>query len=283
MMDSPNIHYGDRQGAFFISQRKMTNYHYKHAHGSYEVLYLLAGERIFFINDRTFKIKEGDLVMISPNILHRATNTESPGCEGVLLYFHDSFFDIGSKIEHTLSPLLDKEVVFMRLSIGERTFVEELFSRMLQEIQMQNIGFELLIRTYLIQILVFLCRHHQQNSEMSLEHPSSIHKKVAEIVQYINSHYMESLSLTSMAERFFISSSYLSKVFKEVTSYTFIEYLNCVRIKEAKKLLMESEKKVVRIAEEVGFGSITHFGRVFKEVTGHPPLYYRKLRTDNKQ
>jgi YesN/AraC family two-component response regulator len=75
-----------------------------------------------------------------------------------------------------------------------------------------------------------------------------------------------------------VSPYYLSRFFKEATGFTFVEYLNSVRIKEAKRLLERSSMKVKLISRKVGFGSVTHFGRVFKLVTGHTPLYYRKAK-----
>lgn len=68
----------------------------------------------------------------------------------------------------------------------------------------------------------------------------------------------------------------MSRFCKVATGFTFVEYVNSVRIKEAKHLLEQTTLKVNLIARKVGFGSVTHFGRVFKAVTGHAPLYYRK-------
>jgi len=103
-----------------------------------------------------------------------------------------------------------------------------------------------------------------------------MHDRISEIVRYINQHYMEEISLPRLAEKFYVSLYYLSRFFKEATGFTFVEYVNSVRIAEAKKLLEQSSMKVNSIAKRVGFGSVTHFGRVFKSVTGHAPLYYRK-------
>ena len=87
---------------------------------------------------------------------------------------------------------------------------------------------------------------------------------------------MNPLSLDDIASQFYISSGYLCKTFKDITNFTIIEYINYTRVKEAKKLLKTTNTKVADIAMNVGFGSITHFGRIFKQITGNAPLYYRK-------
>lgn len=259
---------------FYISHRKMTSHHDKHVHDSFEVLYLFSGERCFFINDRTFKIQAGDLCLIHPNVLHRATSEDYPECEGILLYFRESFLSPNQPLQE----LLTIDDIYVTLPIYERTVVEELFLKMLHEYENREIGFAVNLQGLTLQLLVFLGRYLKKHQTEHVHFPSPMHQKVSEIARYINHHYQEDLSLESLSHQFYISPSYLSKIFKRVTNFTLIEYLNNVRVKEAKRLLMETRKKVVEIAEEVGFGSITHFGRVFKEITGNPPAYYRKVK-----
>ncbi len=267
----------NEQNPFYIDRRRVKHYHVGHVHDCFEMLYLSSGQRFFFINDRTFKVKEGDLILIHPNVLHKATSNEALNCEGVLLYFLEKQLSPGQPIREILKPLFQNETVAFSLSLSARAFVDELFSKMLGEYRTMNNEYFLAMQAYVLELLIFLSRNSKQSPSASFEHPSPIHEKVSDIAAYINQHYAQALSLNFLAGHFYISPNYLCKVFKEVTDFTLIEYINNVRVKEAKRLLLESREKVVDIAEKVGFGSITNFGRVFKEVTGHPPLYYRKL------
>jgi len=97
----------------------------------------------------------------------------------------------------------------------------------------------------------------------------------------MNENFHLPLSLESISKIFFISPCYLSRIFKSSTGSTFIEYLNNIRIEEAQHLLLESNDKVTTIAEKIGFGSASHFGRVFKSITNLSPLAYRKLHRLN--
>ena len=277
-MENRKFHFDNGQDAFYISRKRMKNYHSQHVHDFFEILYLYSGERCFFINDRIFKMTEGDLIIINPNVLHKATSDQSPDCEGILLYFQEDFLAPNHPLQETLAHLFANETIAFNLPINGRSLIEDLFLRMLQEGRLKNEGYQLALQGLLLQLLVLLGRKVKVSRSTSFVHPSPMHEKMSEIAQYINQNYSEPLSLTSLANRFFISPSYLSKVFKETTNFTFVEYINNVRVKEAKRLLLESRKKVVEIAAEVGFGSITHFGRVFKEITGNTPLYYRKFK-----
>ncbi len=277
-MPNSKFHFNNEQDAFHISRKRMKNYHGQHVHDFFEILYLYSGERCFFINDRIFKMTEGDLIIISPNVLHKATSDQSPDCEGVLIYFQEGFLAPNHPIKETLAQLFATETISINLPLNERSLLEDLFLKMLREDRIKNDGYQLALQGFLLQLLVLLGRQVKMSDTSPFEHPSPIHEKTSEIAQFINRNFSEPLSLTSLANRFYISPSYLSKVFKETTNFTFVEYLNNVRVKEAKRLLLESRKKVVEIAAEVGFGSVTHFGRVFKEITGNPPLFYRKFK-----
>ncbi len=97
------------------------------------------------------------------------------------------------------------------------------------------------------------------------------------ILKYIQQHYKEDIYLDYIAEHFDTSSSYLSRLIKKETSQTFIEYINSLRIEEAKKLLKNTEKSITEIYESIGFTNRSTFIRVFKTIVGSTPSDYRKM------
>lgn len=129
----------------------------------------------------------------------------------------------------------------------------------------------------LIELLLLINRHIRKIPHESFDHPKSIHKKISEVIDYINLNYSEHLTLNKLCKIFYLSPYYLSHVFKEVTGFNYIEYLNYVRINEARRLLKETSMNMTQIAEKVGYDSTTHFGRVFKTIIGLSPVKYRKI------
>ncbi|WP_248926059.1 response regulator [Paenibacillus hamazuiensis] len=93
---------------------------------------------------------------------------------------------------------------------------------------------------------------------------------------YLQAHFSEDLSVSDMTQRFHISVSQFSLLFKKYTGHSFVNYLNGLRIRHAKQLLIEGELKVYEVAESAGFNSLPHFNRVFKQLTGQSPNEYRK-------
>lgn len=94
--------------------------------------------------------------------------------------------------------------------------------------------------------------------------------------QYIQQHMHEQISLSDISSELCVSVSYLSRMFREKTGVTFLEYLTSKRIESAKELLAEPGVKVYEVAEKTGYGSWKHFSRTFKEVTGYTPADYRQ-------
>ena len=93
---------------------------------------------------------------------------------------------------------------------------------------------------------------------------------------YIDRHFADNISSSSIAETIGVSPSYLSRVFKHDTNRTVIEYLNSVRIEQAKKMIEDGARLSV-LAQQSGFNSNTYFFTVFKRSTGKTPKEYRKM------
>ena len=101
-------------------------------------------------------------------------------------------------------------------------------------------------------------------------------------IQYINVHYDQRLTLDAMARRVFLSPPYFSRIFKEETGETFTAYLNRVRVDRSRDLLRHKHLRLADIALLVGFEDQSYFTKVFKKITGMPPLRYREGLGDLK-
>jgi AraC-like DNA-binding protein len=99
---------------------------------------------------------------------------------------------------------------------------------------------------------------------------------VADVKEFLDSHYAEKITLDQLSTDFYINKYYLTKVFKEQYGQSITAYLLNVRITKAKQLLRFSEKSVEEIGIEVGLGAPHYFSQTFKSVEGVPPSVYRK-------
>jgi len=105
---------------------------------------------------------------------------------------------------------------------------------------------------------------------------SSVKLNVRRACDYIRENYQYSHSLAEVSGRFGMSVSYFSVQIKKYTGYSFINYLNRIRIEKAKELLLQSNLKIYEVAGEVGFDTLQYFNRVFKQAVHMTPGEYRR-------
>lgn len=99
---------------------------------------------------------------------------------------------------------------------------------------------------------------------------------VENIKNYIRENLASELSIVQLAEAFGYTEKYMGRLFKTRTGQTVTEYINGVKISNAKKLLTETKLNIDAIALQTGFNSVTYFDRVFHKITGVSPQTYRK-------
>ncbi|WP_238650596.1 AraC family transcriptional regulator [Paenibacillus piscarius] len=246
-----------------------------HFHDFYEIYYLLSGQRHYYIRNRMYALEAGDLVFINKNHLHRTTGGSHLPHERVLVNFSDA--DLAP-----VAPGPDWMNVFggesflLRPTAHEQGRIADLLHAMLEEQREEQLWSAEYTRTLLLQLLILLERIRKAKPALVSPEQSEGQRRVYSIIEYLDNHYSERLSLGGIAEQFFISSTYLCRIFKQTTGFTIVEYLNYIRIREAKTLLTQTKWPITRVAAETGFESIAHFGRVFKAITGRSPLQYRK-------
>ncbi len=97
------------------------------------------------------------------------------------------------------------------------------------------------------------------------------------LVDYIRQHYEENITRNTLAEMVHFSPEYVGKTFKKQTGSSINDYVNQLRIEEAKRLLKGTDNKVIDIALMVGFENMPYFSSVFKKYTGYSPAEYKKI------
>lgn len=249
-----------------------------HFHTGYELYYLFSGERNYFVQESTYRVRAGDAVLIDSNAVHKSTDSGVPDHERAVLYFSPAYFEAlpPEERELLLAPFVRGRPL-VALNLQERLRAEELLLSLLGELHERPPGYRLHLRHMAGELLLLVARASRKRSSPALPEPTPVQRKISEVVRHINRHYAEPLELGELAAKFYISRSHLSRTFKEVTGFGFAEYVNIARIKEARRLLRESAHSVTTVSELTGFDNFSHFGKMFKRLSGLSPREYRKL------
>lgn len=116
-------------------------------------------------------------------------------------------------------------------------------------------------------------REYEKFLERSM---SESRNEVAAVKNYIYQHYGEDLNLEMLAEKVYLSSGYLSFIFKKETGMNLNRFIKVFRMEKAGEFLRDTNMKVAQISEKVGFANVSYFCRSFREYYGCSPESYRK-------
>ena len=116
-------------------------------------------------------------------------------------------------------------------------------------------------------------REYEKFLERSMQESRN---EVSAVKNYIYQHYGEDLNLEMLAEKVYLSSGYLSFIFKKETGMNLNRFIKVFRMEKAKELLCGTNMKVAQVSEKVGFANVSYFCRSFREYYGSSPESYRK-------
>lgn len=105
--------------------------------------------------------------------------------------------------------------------------------------------------------------------------PTFRHQTVNKVIMYINDELENDLTVESIAQKFHISTSHLSRIFREHVGITLVEYLNVRRVEESQYYLRHTNKSITSISEQFHFCNQSYFTRIFKKYTGVTPKHFR--------
>ncbi len=240
-----------------------------HWHKEVEFIFVRSGCCRLSVSDQTFLARAGDLVV----------------CESGVIHYSDSF-DLDNSLDfiicdtgilssmfqnpHFIRPLVSREDL---ASYGLTEELETLISLVARELSHKRPYYQEIVEASLARFWNLLRRFHPRNTDHSPAENRREHMltELQLLLDYIDSHFTDNISLEYAAARMNFSPSYFSRVFKNLVGINFVTYLNLVRVEEAARQLRESNRKVTDIALDCGFNNIRTFNRVFKEITGFTP------------
>ncbi len=248
------------------------------SHDFLELAYVLSGEGKYRINDKIYPVKEGDLILINPGMKHQALlcpEADTPATE-----FFVGFTNIRiSGCQENHMPLPGGEcIIHTGGELSQRLL--KLCASMEAENAVRRQGRYFMLKSYLIQMLLLVIREQCEPMERPRGYAfeSASKKYVAEqVISYIEDHYSEKISLDQIAENMYLSSFYISRIFKGETGNTPIRHLINLRLEKAKELLESGyQGSIQEVAALVGYDDAYHFSKLFKKRYGISPSQARK-------
>ncbi|WP_161974873.1 AraC family transcriptional regulator [Bacillus timonensis] len=258
-----------------------------HSHQEYEIYFFHNGSCRYLIKNQIYDLEPGDILLMDGKTLHKPI--VSPEIEYIrsTVHFLPQWIETVLKelnAEYLLDVFRNLQHCLIRTNENQQSKkLEELICRLDELYKMSDKNqfsvVEAEMKVVLIQALFLLNKMGNANSYKKPETRDDKTDYVENIISYVQEHYMEKLTIDSIAKVLNLSKSYLSHLFKEVTGFTVMEYLMATRLSQAKYMLaLEPDKPLKDVSYDCGFESASHFSRYFKSKVGMTPKDYRKLQ-----
>ncbi len=248
-----------------------------HHHDFYELYFLIAGDVTYTIESRQYHVLPGDMLLISPRELHQiCIRPEMSAYERYVLWVDPQLLRRLSTPLSDLTKNLDpddtKQENLLRLGPEDHDRLQRLFQQLWQEYESDSYGSDLLQESLLTQLLVTINRaaDHQMGQ---FEEAAQTSRAVSLVVDYINQHYSEPLSLDILAEQVYVSKYHLSHEFHRQVGTSVYRYIQKKRLLIARQLLTQGAKPN-EVYATCGFGDYAGFYRAFKAEYGVSPREY---------
>lgn len=250
---------------------------YYHSHSILEIAYILSGKGQYIIDGVTYDVKQGDLLVCNPGVMHQSiiTNPTDPTLEFVAGISDLHFLNMEPN-----SIQLPDGCPVLNLTNEVKREISRCCYEIIDENMTTQPGRYYLVQAQMIKILILLYRSiAEKPKDEVVGVPFESYSKsyvVQRIIQYLRANYSQHVSLDQIAQNMYLSPVYISKIFKEKTGDSPINYLIQIRLGKAKEMLEENRGSIRTIAAQVGYDDVYHFSKLFKKYYGVSPLYYRK-------
>ena len=249
-----------------------------HYHQNPEVFYVLTGELKVQIDETTFLMKQGDIILINANKRHTMNgNEELLGARFEIDFHLLAEYMESMQLLFWCNSVADKNAAYADL----REVFDHILSRYFEKDEKSALDLQALyFQAAHILTSNFLVKADDTRLNMD---DSQDRQRVRRIQNYIQANYQSQISLNNLLDQLYLSNAYLSKYVKKHLGWTFMEYLNNVRLFHAVDELLYTKKNMTHIALDNGFPTSAAFTKAFRDIYGEAPSEYRRKMREQQE
>ncbi len=248
-----------------------------HIHDCYELYYSICGGKQFLIDNRFYCIAPGDLFVINQYESHKLAQIDNSIHERIIISIYPDYVKQISS-EHT-----DLDRCF---SVRENLFphriplTKEQQNRFLYYVNKitsaDGFAHDIIEQSVFMELMVMVNALYGQEAAVPREDDSKYNHLVDDIIVYINRNILHPITIEELSSHFFVSTSYICRVFKQVTGTTINKYIAARRVSIAKACL-NAGSSAMEAFEKSGFGDYSNFYKTFTGAVGVSPKKYAAL------
>ncbi|QHT61045.1 AraC family transcriptional regulator [Paenibacillus lycopersici] len=223
---------------------------------------MIEGKVSYTLNNQTVIAEKGDLLFIPAGTMRASENADGEHQKFTILFRHTD--------DESLALHLLGNAQFDKCKIRNFEYMKQRFERLHLE-AMGKGKFNSYVMTGILSEIIGLVAREFEQVEVT---PIKL-KLVNALQNYMVAHYREPVHIDQLASLIHRSANYTISIFREVTGISPIQYVHAMRIKEACKLLKNSDLSVTEISNYLGYYDHSYFFRMFKKLTSRSPTDYK--------
>ena len=268
-----------KEGSWTLFDRRLPAIPFEwHYNSEYELTLTLNSRGQRYVGDSIAPYADGDLVLIGPGIPHTwcssADGGSGPTHQAVVLWLSETFVQTLIRSHQELRPiqlLLESSTRAVEFSEDVRARARLKICAMLKQTVEDRLP-------ALLQLLLLLSRDGEARPLTSAAvHtlPDVKEERIGRVLAHLHEHYREQNAVDRLSAIAALSRSSLHRVFKQQTGMTVTDYVTRLRIGNACALLINTERPISLIADQVGYGNLANFNRQFKDLKDLTPRQFR--------
>ncbi|WP_455718236.1 AraC family transcriptional regulator [Anaerosporobacter sp.] len=246
-----------------------------HIHDCYEMCFCICGDKHFLIDNKFYDIVSGDLFVINQFESHYLTKINQSALERIVIFIHPDFIKTLSSGHTNLSTCFTNRTQGFTHRLHLTTEQQNSFHFYTDKItSVDSYGSDIIEKACFMELLVMINRIYIDNFDLNTnENDSKQEQPIEQIIQFINQNICKPITIEYLAKQFYLSDSYICRIFKSATGTTINKYITARRISIAKSLL-SSGTSVSDVYSQSGFNDYSNFLKAFTKAVGVPPKKY---------
>ena len=228
-----------------------------HYHNLFEIYYITGGSCTYFIDNKTYSLKPGDIILIPEGIIH---NTKYSGSAHSRMLINCSWDFVPQSVKEQLKDIL---YLFRNSYIADE--IKYIFAKIEKEYNGKRNPEALKCYTHLLFYTI------TENENKYLPTRTGIEYMMRSL-EYINKNFTSNISLDSISAMCSVSNEHFSRTFKKETGFTFCEYINLLRLRKAESMLKHyPNMPIAEVSAKCGFNDSNYFSLKFRKMYGISP------------
>ena len=280
--------HGSDHFPFLVSYQCLSEYDSNsfmwHCHPEIEITYVKEGSMHYRINNRSFHLKEGDIIFCNSNALHSGEMENQEDCSYIPITFDPKliygFFQSTICTRYVDPVIQNLAVCAVHIDYSEK-WHETFRDRMLEVISLdkKKPDFYELDISIRMQLLWRLLVEHLPHQPVSTTSDFTEYERIRRILSYIEQNYMNQITLDDISEHIHLCESECTRLFKRHMNTTLFSFLQEYRIERSLEYL-NTKESISSIAEKTGFSDSNYYSKVFSKIKGCSQREYRKNLKD---